>query len=86
MAYYVGRLFINKFRNAKHLQKINIDPTQSKACPIDDADFADFLENLFERPAEEIDREWNYPLVTIPLFIMDDLKKRTYSIIQSSML
>ena len=66
---------LNKFRNTKHLQKINIDPIQSKACPIDDADFADFLENLFEPPAEEIDREWNYALVTIPLFVMDDLKK-----------
>ena len=66
---------LHKFRNTKHLQKVNIDPIQSRACPIDDADFADFLENLFERPLGEVDRAWDYSLMDIPLFGMDDFKK-----------
>ena len=66
---------LTKFRNTKHLQKINIDPIQSQACPIDDADFAEFLEQLFEAPPEDIERAWNYPLVSIPLFVMGDLDK-----------
>lgn len=34
---------LRKFRNTKHLQKINVDPIQKRACPIDDDSFADFF-------------------------------------------
>ena len=50
---------LDKFRNTKHLQKINIDPVQSKACPIDGVEFFGILEHLLSPPPEEVDREWN---------------------------
>ena len=38
---------MEKFRNTKFLQKINIDPVKSSACSIDPDDFADFLKDIF---------------------------------------
>ena len=67
---------LEKSRNTKHLQKINIDPIKRKACPIDDDDdFADFLQTLYAAPSEETQREWNYDLSIIPPFSIIDLEK-----------
>jgi hypothetical protein len=41
---------LDKFRNTKFIQKIDLDPVQQKACPIDDQDFATFLQDLFKKP------------------------------------
>ena len=42
---------LEKFRNTKYLQKVNIDPIHSTTCPIDDDDFADFFGAVICRPS-----------------------------------
>ena len=46
---------LQRFRNTKYLQKVNIDPIQNKACPIDDDSFADFLENYMKPLLKKLD-------------------------------
>ena len=38
---------LKKFRNTRFLQKINEDPIQKKHCPIEDDNFAEYLEKLY---------------------------------------
>ena len=52
-----------------------MDPIQSQACPIHDDSFADFLETLYDARPEEVQRDWNYDLTSIPLFTILDLEK-----------
>jgi len=70
-----AKYLLQKFRNTKHLQKINVDPIQSRAFRINEDYFADFLETLYEAPVEEVPRDWNYDLTNIPLFTAADLEK-----------
>ena len=39
---------LDQYRNIKFLQRINTDPIQRKSCPIEDHQFANYLEELYD--------------------------------------
>ena len=45
---------LERLKNTKFLQKINVDPVKSVACPVDSSDFAVFLNNLFTSSSGEV--------------------------------
>ena len=66
---------LSQFRNIRFLQRINIDPIKSQACPIDDDIFADSLEDLFSSDDGSILSSMDYALLSeIPEFSMDELE------------
>ena len=65
-----------KFMNTKYLQKINISPIRSAACPIDSEAFASFLEELFSNEVHLIaSDDEKMKIQDIPPFQFEELER-----------
>ena len=65
---------LDRFKGTSHIQKINIEPVKSKACPIDGAAFADFLGTLFASSTPAPIGRGNTDLTEIPLFTLEEFR------------
>lgn len=67
---------LKKTRNTKFLQKINVDPVQKITCSVEQNEFANFLESIFDAP--NCDEKFEYmnfaSLANLDVFILKELK------------
>ena len=74
MAHERGNVTIATFSKLAPRSRINSAPKTFLSCPIDAADFANFLRDIFSSNHPDYDELPQHLLATIPKFSLDDLK------------